>query len=126
MNAKMVDGNDVEAVFNVVSAAAAAARSGAGPTFIECKTYRQRGHSRTDPAKYRDPAELEAWLARDPITLYREKLKHSEALSDAQADDIAADWRRQSWPRRRERRRRPFPIRTRILPRACSPKGDVK
>jgi pyruvate dehydrogenase E1 component alpha subunit len=95
MNAVMVDGNDVEAVFNAVSTAAAAARSGGGPTFIECKTYRHRGHSRTDPAKYRDPAELEAWLARDPITLYREKLKHSKALSDGLADDIVADWRRQ-------------------------------
>ena len=95
MNAMMVDGNDVEAVFNAVSAAAAAARSGTGPTFIECKTYRQRGHSRTDPAKYRDPAEVHAWLARDPITLYREKLKNSGTLSDAQADDIVAEWRRQ-------------------------------
>ena len=38
---------------------------------------------------------MEAWLARDPITLYREKLKNSEALSDAEAEDIVADWRRQ-------------------------------
>jgi TPP-dependent pyruvate/acetoin dehydrogenase alpha subunit len=95
MNAMMVDGNDVEAVFSAVSSAAAAARSGGGPTFIECKTYRHRGHSRTDPAKYRDPAEVEAWLARDPITLYREKLKNQAALSDPQAEDIVADWRRQ-------------------------------
>lgn len=93
MNAKMVDGNDVEAVFSTVSAAAAAARSEGGPTFIECKTYRQRGHSRTDPAKYRDPAELESWLARDPIPMYREKLKQSGTLSDAQADTIVAEWR---------------------------------
>jgi acetoin:2,6-dichlorophenolindophenol oxidoreductase subunit alpha len=95
MAANMVDGNDVEAVFNAVSTAAAAARSGSGPTFIECKTYRQRGHSRTDPGKYRDPAEVEAWLARDPITLYREKLNSSGALSGVQADDIVAEWRRQ-------------------------------
>jgi pyruvate dehydrogenase E1 component alpha subunit len=95
MNAMMVDGNDVEAVFNAVSTAAAAARSGTGPTFIECKTYRQRGHSRTDPAKYRDPAEVDAWLARDPIALYQEKLKNDGTLSDAQADDIVAEWRRQ-------------------------------
>lgn len=95
MNAMMVDGNDVEAVFNAVSAAAAAARSGTGPTFIECKTYRQRGHSRTDPAKYRDPAEVDAWLARDPIILYQEKLENSGTLSAAQADDVVAEWRRQ-------------------------------
>jgi pyruvate dehydrogenase E1 component alpha subunit len=94
MNAVMVDGNDAEAVFDAVSAAAAAARSGRGPTFIECKTYRQRGHSRTDPGKYRDPAEVEAWLARDPILLYREKLKRSATLLDAEAEAIAADCRR--------------------------------
>ena len=94
MNAIMVDGNDVEAVFDAVSTAAAVARSGGGPTFIECKTYRQRGHSRTDPGKYRDPAEVEAWLARDPILLYREKLRSRATLSSAESEEIVADWRR--------------------------------
>jgi pyruvate dehydrogenase E1 component alpha subunit len=94
MSAKMVDGNDVEAVFDTVAAAAAVARCGGGPTFIECKTYRQRGHSRTDPGKYRDPAEVEAWLARDPIALYAEKLKGLAMLSGPEAAGIEADWRR--------------------------------
>jgi len=109
MSAKMVDGNDVEAVFGAVSAAAAAARSGGGPTFIECKTYRQRGHSRTDPGKYRDPAEVESWLARDPIVLYREKLKNSAGLSDAGAEDIAVDWRRRILAAAKSAAAAPFP-----------------
>jgi TPP-dependent pyruvate/acetoin dehydrogenase alpha subunit len=94
MRAMKVDGNDVEAVFAAVSEAAALARSGEGPTFIECKTYRQRGHSRTDPAKYRDPKEVEAWMARDPIPLYRAKLLSDKTLTEAQADEITANWRR--------------------------------
>jgi acetoin:2,6-dichlorophenolindophenol oxidoreductase subunit alpha len=63
-----VDGNDVVSVRDVVSAAAARAREGGGPTLIEADTYRHSGHSRTDPAKYRPEGELDAWLARDPIT----------------------------------------------------------
>jgi TPP-dependent pyruvate/acetoin dehydrogenase alpha subunit len=88
MAAIMVDGNDVEAVHRAVAAAADRARGGDGPTFIECKTYRHRGHSRTDPAKYRDPAEVDAWLKRDPVVLYRAQLIKSGLLSDADADQI--------------------------------------
>jgi TPP-dependent pyruvate/acetoin dehydrogenase alpha subunit len=88
MAAVMVDGNDVEAVHRAVAAAADRARGGDGPTFIECKTYRHRGHSRTDPAKYRDPAEVDAWLKRDPVVLYRAQLIKSGLLSDADADQI--------------------------------------
>lgn len=62
-----VDGNDVVAVRAVTAAAAERARNGAGPTLIEADTYRQQGHSRSDPAKYRPEGELEHWLARDPI-----------------------------------------------------------
>ena len=65
----VVDGQDVSAVREVVSAAIARARSGEGPTLIEAKTYRYRGHSRTDPAKYRKEGELERWKQRDPIDL---------------------------------------------------------
>ena len=62
-----VDGNDVGAVHACVLDAVERARAGDGPTFIEALTYRHRGHSRSDPAKYRPPGELEEWLARDPI-----------------------------------------------------------
>jgi pyruvate dehydrogenase E1 component alpha subunit len=93
MNAVKVDGNDVEAVYAAVNAAAERARAGEGPTFVECKTYRHRGHSRTDPAKYRDPAEVEAWMKRDPLDLYRAELKKRGILSDAEADRIVAETR---------------------------------
>jgi acetoin:2,6-dichlorophenolindophenol oxidoreductase subunit alpha len=62
-----VDGNDVVAVYRVAHESIARARQGRGPTLIECKTYRWYGHSEIDPAKYRDPAEVEKWKANDPI-----------------------------------------------------------
>lgn len=67
MHGVRVDGNDVVAVHAAVAAAAERARAGDGPTFVEALTYRHRGHSRTDPATYRPPGELERWLATDPI-----------------------------------------------------------
>ena len=70
----VVDGNDADAVFRTARAAFARARAGEGPSLIECMTYRHSGHSRADPAKYRPPGELEAWLKRDPVKLYRQRL----------------------------------------------------
>ena len=78
----VVDGQDVSAVREVVSAAIARARSGEGPTLIEAKTYRYRGHSRTDPAKYRKEGELEEWRLRDPIDLLGAELAAEGALDD--------------------------------------------
>src|SRR5579862_919589 len=63
----IVDGQDVKAVRDTVESALDRARSGLGPTLIEAKTYRYRGHSRTDPANYRKSGELEQWKLRDPI-----------------------------------------------------------
>ena len=65
----VVDGQDVEAVHAAVQEAVDRARRGEGPSLLEMKTYRYRGHSRTDPAKYRVPGELERWKERDPIAL---------------------------------------------------------
>ena len=65
----VVDGQDVAAVHAAVQEAVDRARGGDGPSLLEMKTYRYRGHSRTDPAKYRVPGELERWKERDPITL---------------------------------------------------------
>jgi pyruvate dehydrogenase E1 component alpha subunit len=71
----IVDGNDADAVFRTMQAAFAKARAGAGPSLIECMTYRHSGHSRADPAKYRPEGELDEWLKRDPIKIYRTRLK---------------------------------------------------
>jgi pyruvate dehydrogenase E1 component alpha subunit len=93
----IVDGQDVDAVYDVVSTAVARARAGEGPTLIEAKTYRYRGHSRTDPAKYRVEGELERWKERDPIDILAGRLglseeQQEEQLADAQAAvDAAAE-----------------------------------
>ncbi len=65
----VVDGQDIEAVYKATSEAVERARNGEGPSLLEMKTYRYRGHSRSDPAKYRPEGELDAWKARDPLEL---------------------------------------------------------
>ncbi|GIF74430.1 thiamine pyrophosphate-dependent dehydrogenase E1 component subunit alpha [Asanoa siamensis] len=75
MPGEYVDGNDVVAVHAVMEAAVARARVGQGPTLIEADTYRQVGHSRSDPATYRPAGELDRWLARDPITLLSDAMR---------------------------------------------------
>jgi pyruvate dehydrogenase E1 component alpha subunit len=70
----VIDGNDADVVYRTAQAAFAKARSGEGPSLIECLTYRHSGHSRADPAKYRPPGELEKWMERDPIKIYRARL----------------------------------------------------
>jgi acetoin:2,6-dichlorophenolindophenol oxidoreductase subunit alpha len=72
--AEVIDGNDVVVVADAVGQAAARARSGGGPTVLEALTYRHFGHSRTDPAAYRPAAEVEQWLARDPLDVARKRL----------------------------------------------------
>jgi pyruvate dehydrogenase E1 component alpha subunit len=66
-----VDGNDVEAVYQVAGNAIGTARDGGGPALIEAVTYRHGGHSRADPAKYRPAGEVQEWMARDPLPRYR-------------------------------------------------------
>jgi acetoin:2,6-dichlorophenolindophenol oxidoreductase subunit alpha len=74
----IVDGQDVAAVHAAVQHAVDRARRGDGPSLLEMKTYRYRGHSRTDPAKYRVPGELERWKERDPIALLAAALEVPE------------------------------------------------
>jgi acetoin:2,6-dichlorophenolindophenol oxidoreductase subunit alpha len=71
----VIDGNDADVVYRTALAAYDKARAGDGPSLIECLTYRHSGHSRADPAKYRPEGELEKWKERDPIKIYRERLK---------------------------------------------------
>jgi len=80
-----IDGNDADEVYRTAQTAFARARAGEGPSLIECLTYRHSGHSRADPAKYRPPGELESWLKRDPILLYRNRL-----LQFGIAEDVIA------------------------------------
>jgi acetoin:2,6-dichlorophenolindophenol oxidoreductase subunit alpha len=83
----MVDGNDADAVHALARRVVERARAGEGPSLVEAKTYRHGGHSRADPAKYRPKEEVEAWLARDPIPLYRDRLQF-DGVAPADLDEI--------------------------------------
>jgi pyruvate dehydrogenase E1 component alpha subunit len=78
-----VNGNDVEAVKSAASEAAKLARTGGGPTLLECKTYRLSGHSRGDPRKYRTREEEHEARHHDPLTLASNKLKDDNLLDEA-------------------------------------------
>ncbi|RMG39595.1 MAG: pyruvate dehydrogenase (acetyl-transferring) E1 component subunit alpha [Candidatus Dadabacteria bacterium] len=69
-----VDGHDVFAVRSTMHTAIRRAREKRLPTLVEAKTYRYRGHSMADPAKYRTKEELEEWKKRDPILTLGEKM----------------------------------------------------
>jgi pyruvate dehydrogenase E1 component alpha subunit len=81
--AEVVDGNDVVAVLEATSKAVDRARAGNGPTIIEALTYRQYGHSRSDPAKYRPQEEVDRWLKRDPLTLLADRLRGDGVAEEA-------------------------------------------
>jgi acetoin:2,6-dichlorophenolindophenol oxidoreductase subunit alpha len=74
LDAVLIDGNDPDVVFATARSAIDRARAGEGPSLVEALTYRHGGHSRADPGKYRPDDEVKAWLARDPIPLYRARL----------------------------------------------------
>jgi len=83
-----VDGMDVTAVYEAAGEAVTRARNGQGPTLIEAKTYRYRGHFEGDSGTYRPKEEIERWMQRDPINNYREKLIEMKVLTEKQAEDI--------------------------------------
>jgi len=86
----VADGNDADEMRAVALRAVEQARSGGGPSLVEAKTYRHGGHSRADPAKYRPADEVEAWLARDPIPAYRERLI-ADGVDAGELDRIEAE-----------------------------------
>ena len=83
-----VDGNDVLAVHAAAQQAAERARAGAGPSLIECKTYRIHGHSLGDVQAYREKAEVEEWKKRDPILRFEARLREAGLLDDARKQAI--------------------------------------
>ena len=88
----VVDGNDVDAVHAVATRVIERARSGGGPSLVEALTYRHGGHSRADPGKYRPDDEVAAWLAKDPLPMYRARLVEagvSAAALDAIESEVA-------------------------------------
>ena len=98
MPSEPVDGMNVEAIHEAVSRAAERARKGDGPTYLEFRTYRYRGHSMSDPQKYRTKEEVEEYKMRDPIeqvkaTILANKLATEEELSeiDKKIKEIVAE-----------------------------------
>jgi TPP-dependent pyruvate/acetoin dehydrogenase alpha subunit len=85
-----INGNDVLAVYQTTQGALARARSGDGPTLVECKTYRWHGHSEHDKAFYRSDEELAMWKSRDPIPTFTSYLKGVNTLTDEKLKDTEA------------------------------------
>ena len=90
MPSEPVDAMNVEAVHEAVSRAAARARAGEGPSFLEFRTYRYRGHSMSDPQKYRSKEEVEAYKDRDPIEQVKYTILEHNILTQAELDEIDA------------------------------------
>ena len=84
----IVDGNDVEAVYRVTRQAAARARAGRGPTLIEAKTFRMKGHAEHDAASYVPRALLEKWAKKDPIARFEKVLEKKGWLPKATKDQV--------------------------------------
>jgi pyruvate dehydrogenase E1 component alpha subunit len=84
-----VDGNDVLAVYAAAREAVERARSGKGPTMIECVTYRMKMHTTADdPKRYRKEEEVKTWEKKDPITRFQKYLKEKGFLSDEKIKDL--------------------------------------
>ena len=84
---KVIDGQDVTAVYEAAAEAVERARNGEGPTLLECKTYRYRGHCGVwgDP---RDPAEIAEWQKRDPVSMFAQALMAEELATEQQLQDM--------------------------------------
>ena len=86
----IIDGNDADVVYLTALEVYARARRGEGPALVEALTYRHGGHSRADPGKYRPQDEVDAWLARDPVTTYRARLL-ADGVDEADLTRIGPD-----------------------------------
>ena len=86
----VVDGQDIDVVFATVAEAIERARGGDGPSLLEMKTYRYKGHSRSDPATYRPDGELDEWMGRDPIEILGARLESEGLLTAEERSEIAA------------------------------------
>ena len=87
----LVDGNDVEAVFETARVAAERAREGDGPTLIECRTMRMHGHGAHDDMSYVPQAMREEWADRDPIERYGERLVAEHGFSADEVESVRAE-----------------------------------
>lgn len=91
MPSKEVDGMTVEAVHEAITEAAEHCRSGKGPVFLEIRTYRYRGHSMSDPAKYRTKEEVEEYKQQDPIEKVKQLLLTKKYMSEKDLEEMEAE-----------------------------------
>ena len=90
MPSRTVDGMSVEAVYNAIAEAAERARKGDGPTWLDVKTYRYKGHSMSDPQKYRTKEEVEKYKGIDPVQQVLSVIKDKKYATEKQIKDIEA------------------------------------
>jgi len=88
MPSAIVDGNDVLKVFEATRSAAKRAREGGGPTFIEAKTMRMKGHAEHDDASYVPKGVLEEWRGKDPVLHYENLLVAKKLLTESEKSAI--------------------------------------
>ncbi len=86
-----VDGNDVVEVYRATRAAVERARSGGGPTLIEAKTYRWKGHSKSDKQRYRTKEEVKEWQERDPIAGLAQRMLEAGLLDETALEHMQAE-----------------------------------
>lgn len=112
MPAVKVDGNDVVKVYETVGKAVESARKGKGPTLVECKTYRFRGHFEGDPnlgERYRTRKEVEQWKAKCPIKRHKERLLKEKLATKKEMDQIEKEVRQEIEDAMSYAERSPFP-----------------
>ena len=88
MPSEPVDGMSCEAVHDAMERAADRARKGEGPTLLEMCTYRYKGHSMSDPAKYRTKEEVEEYKAKDPVEVVLHTIKEKKYATDTEIEAI--------------------------------------
>jgi acetoin:2,6-dichlorophenolindophenol oxidoreductase subunit alpha len=104
----LIDGNDADEVYRTAQRTLARARAGEGPSLIEALTYRQGGHSRADPGKYRPDDEVKAWLARDPLPRSRQALVEA-GVDESRIEEIEEQARQKVAVAEEEARAAPEP-----------------
>ena len=104
-----VDGNDAAAVAEAAQAAIQRARDGGGPSLLELRTYRIRGHLEGDPMTYRTREEIVRWRQKDPIMLFERRLITEGILTQAQVEQIKKDAEQEALEAERFADESPFP-----------------
>jgi acetoin:2,6-dichlorophenolindophenol oxidoreductase subunit alpha len=122
----MIDGNDFAAVAEAAFEATDRARAGEGPTLIEAKTYRTRGHSRSDRNRYRTREEIDAWKARDPIARFEQEILSLGLATEAEVATIAASVEKEMAEAVAEASASPWPSVTDLTRDVYSPAEDAR